>query len=297
MDAHATKISVYANDLVKFVVTDNGSGVKKEDFANLCRRHCTSKLRQLSDLQSIQTFGFRGEGLASISAVSFVSIRSRSKDDPVAWEASFERGEVKNAIKAAPGNQGTVITVENLYFNDREKRDYYNSRVGDELKLIEKLVQSYAVHFSQISFSFKKEKTSTLAVSTPGNCSAVSVIGMIFGKHVADNLLPLSINLQELGIRIDGFITNSQYSGVKTEWILFVNNRLISDAPEFKKAIKVQYSVRFFFPSFIMFQKIRVLMIKFLRLKSESPWRTLQSLWILEMLMLIAILARRKCEF
>jgi DNA mismatch repair protein MLH1 len=156
LDAQATKIAVYANDLVKFVVTDNGSGVKKEDFGQLCRRHCTSKLKVLSDLQSIQTFGFRGEGLASISAVSFVSVRSRTKDEPMAWEASFERGMMKGAPKAAPGNQGTVITVENLYFNDKEKRDFYYGKVGDELKLIERLVQYYAIHCSGISFSFKK---------------------------------------------------------------------------------------------------------------------------------------------
>jgi DNA mismatch repair protein MLH1 len=247
LDAQATKVSVYANDLVKFVVTDNGTGIAKDDFGNLCRRHCTSKLRLVSDLQTIQTFGFRGEGLAAISAVSFVSVRSRTKEAQMAWEASYERGEVKGALKPAPGNPGTVITVENLYFNDREKRDYYNGRIGDELKLIEKLIQSYAIHYSSIAFSFKKEKTSTLAVSTPGNSSAIAVIGLIFGKHVADNLLPLSINLQELGIRVDGFITNSMYSGVKTDWILFVNNRLISDAPEFKKAIKVICFVRVVF--------------------------------------------------
>jgi DNA mismatch repair ATPase MutL len=74
------------------------------------------------------------------------------------------------------------------------------------------------------------------------------VIGLIFGKHVSDNLLPLSLNLQEFGMRIDGYVTNSLYSGAKTEWILFVNNRLISDAPEFKKAVKVIF---FFFVVFV----------------------------------------------
>ena len=241
LDARATKVTVFANELAKLQVVDNGSGILKEDFAQLCVRHSTSKLKQLSDLQTIATFGFRGEGLASISAVSFVTVRSRTPSSEVAYEAAFERGAVKGPIRTVPGNPGTSITVENLYFNDREKRDFYAAKVGDEMKLIERLVQSYAIHNSNIAFSFKREKTTALVVSTPGGTTPLVVIGTIFGKYAADHLLPLSLNLQELGIRVDGYVTNGQYSGPKTHWILFVNNRLISDAPEFKKAVKGAY--------------------------------------------------------
>jgi DNA mismatch repair protein MLH1 len=241
LDAKATKVAVYANELAKLQVTDNGSGILKEDFARLCVRHSTSKLKQLSDLQTISTFGFRGEGLASISAVSFVTVRSRTPSSEVAFEAAFERGAVKGPVRPVPGNPGTTITVENLYYNDREKRDFYAAKVGDELKLIEKLVQSYAIHNSNIAFSFKREKTTALLVSTPGATTPLAVIGTVFSKHAADNLLPLSLNLQEMGIRVDGYVTNGLYSGPKTHWIVFVNNRLISDAPEFKKAVKGAY--------------------------------------------------------
>ncbi len=241
LDAGATKVSVYANELAKLQVVDNGSGVMKEDFGQLCVRHSTSKLRQMTDLQTISTFGFRGEGLASVSAVSHVSVRSRTRTSEVAFEAAFDKGAVKGAVKPVPGNPGTSITVESLYYNDKEKRDFYAAKVGDEMKAIEKLIQSYAIHNSNVAFSFKREKTTALIVSTPGATTPLAVIAAVYSKHAADNLLPLSLNLQELGIRIDGYVSNGLYSGPKTQWILFVNNRLITDAPEFRKAVKGAY--------------------------------------------------------
>ncbi|MCL4109505.1 UNVERIFIED_CONTAM: hypothetical protein GTU68_038900, partial [Idotea baltica] len=98
-------------------IQDNGTGIYKEDLGIVCERFTTSKLKEFEDLQEISTYGFRGEALASISHVAHLSITTRTKEDKCAWRASYIDGNLKSGPKATAGNQGTTITVEELFYN------------------------------------------------------------------------------------------------------------------------------------------------------------------------------------
>ena len=140
LDAGATSISVLAKGGgVKLLqIQDNGHGILRDDFARVCERFATSKLRTYEDLESIETFGFRGEALASISHVAHVTITSMVRGSPCAYCAHFSAGELvppKPGDPAAPkpcaSTQGTTITVEDLFFNVPMRLKAMKS-VGDE---------------------------------------------------------------------------------------------------------------------------------------------------------------------
>lgn len=120
VDAGATNLEILVKDggLKLLQVTDNGGGINKEDLPILCQRHTTSKIREFEDLQSVQTFGFRGEALASISHIAHLSVTTKTEGSSCAWKAYFSEEVLvpgKPGGNADPkpcaGRQGTQITV------------------------------------------------------------------------------------------------------------------------------------------------------------------------------------------
>lgn len=126
LDAGATRVAITVQvpsagsecGLFSITVTDNGHGIWRDDLALLCERHATSKLSSVSDLGQVQTFGFRGEALASCSQVARVEVvtRRRRSDDAVseeqvAWRAEYLQGKMQGTPEAVAGNPGTTIHV------------------------------------------------------------------------------------------------------------------------------------------------------------------------------------------
>jgi DNA mismatch repair protein MLH1 len=98
-------------------IQDNGTGIHKDDLAMCCERFTTSKLRKIEDLDTIASYGFRGEALASITHVARLTLTTKTKDDPVASKATYLDGVMKD-MKACAGNIGTIITVSCLWIYD-----------------------------------------------------------------------------------------------------------------------------------------------------------------------------------
>ena len=111
LDAQSDLIQIQVKDggLKQIQITDNGTGILKEDLELVCERFTTSKLVNFKDLESIETFGFRGEALASITYCSHVSIVSKTKDSPVAFKGVYSDGKLINRPQPIAGNQGTQI--------------------------------------------------------------------------------------------------------------------------------------------------------------------------------------------
>ncbi len=123
LDAGATQITVRleAGGVKRIAITDNGCGIPPEQLALSLARHATSKIANLVDLENVSTLGFRGEALASIASVSQLTLTSRSETQAHAWQIS---GHAPDKVSPASGAQGTVIDVQDLYFNTPARRKF-----------------------------------------------------------------------------------------------------------------------------------------------------------------------------
>lgn len=153
LDAHSRKISVSllggGKNLIQ--IRDDGEGIEKDDIRFLFQRHSTSKIKEFDDLFRISSMGFRGEALYSISAVSDVILRSRTKDDETGWEIRVINGN-KTEPKPVPMRYGTEIEVHNLFSHFPARRKFLKSDNLEFRKILDCFIP-YAISHPEISFS------------------------------------------------------------------------------------------------------------------------------------------------
>ncbi|KAF8755504.1 DNA mismatch repair protein MutL [Rhizoctonia solani] len=212
LDAGATSIKITAKDggMKLLQIQDNGCGIRKSDLPILCERFTTSKLRDFSDLQEIATYGFRGEALASISFVSHLSVVTKTRSDACAWRALYEDGVMiapKEGAAAEPvacaGNDGTVITAEDLFYNTPVRKASLRN-LGEEYARLSDVVTRYAVHQAGVSFVCKKAGATSPDVSTPIGASRSSLIRLLFGAGVADALFDMEVSSSNVSEQATG---------------------------------------------------------------------------------------------
>ncbi|KAM6339156.1 DNA mismatch repair protein Mlh1 isoform 2-T2 [Podargus strigoides] len=242
LDAKSTSIQVVVKEggLKLIQVQDNGCGIRKEDLDIVCERFTTSKLEKFEDLSSISTYGFRGEALASISHVAHVTVTTKTADAKCAYRATYSDGKIKAPPKPCAGNQGTQITVEDLFYNVNTRRKALKNPNEEYAKILE-VVSRYAIHNSGISFSVKKQGDTVSDVRTLSNASTVDNIRSIFGNAVSRELIELSCEDAGLAFKMKGYITNANYSVKKCVFLLFINHRLVESAA-LRKAIETVYA-------------------------------------------------------
>ncbi|KAK3688536.1 MutL-like protein [Podospora appendiculata] len=249
VDAGSTSLEILVKDggLKLLQITDNGSGIDKEDLTILCERFTTSKLQKFEDLQEIATYGFRGEALASISHIAHLSVTTRTNNSDCAWRAFYDSGRLAPAKPGQPsdpkptaGRQGTQITVEDLFYNVPSRRRAFRS-ASDEYNKIIDMVGRYAIHCHHVAFSCKKHGESSTSISVPANASDVDRIRQIYGASVASELIPFSTSDDRWGFKAKGLATNANYNIKKTTLLLFINHRCV-ESSNIRKAIEQTYS-------------------------------------------------------
>ncbi|XP_074756892.1 DNA mismatch repair protein Mlh1 isoform X5 [Athene noctua] len=242
LDAKSTSIQVVVKEggLKLIQVQDNGCGIRKEDLDIVCERFTTSKLQKFEDLASISTYGFRGEALASISHVAHVTVTTKTADAKCAYRAAYSDGKIKAPPKPCAGNQGTQITVEDLFYNVNTRRKALKNPNEEYAKILE-VVSRYAIHNSGISFSAKKQGDTVSDVRTLSNASTVDNIRSIFGNAVSRELIEVGCEDASLAFKMKGYITNANYSVKKCIFLLFINHRLVESAA-LRKAIETVYA-------------------------------------------------------
>ncbi|KAG7157546.1 DNA mismatch repair protein Mlh1-like [Homarus americanus] len=242
LDAKATQIQITVKQggLKVLQIQDNGTGIRKGDLDIVCERFTTSKLREFGDLASINTYGFRGEALASISHVAHLTITTRTCDSVCAWKTSYVDSKPVGPPKPCAGNQGTQITVEDLFYNVATRRKALKSAAEEHAKVAE-VVSRYAVHNSRVGFTLKKQGDNGTDIRTPPNSSVVDNVRTIYGPSVARELLALSSEDPKLKFSVNGCISNANYSVKKCIFLLFINHRLV-ESTALRKAIETVYA-------------------------------------------------------
>jgi len=147
LDAGATSISVTVlqGGLKMLQIQDNGCGIRKDDLEIVCERFTTSKLSKFEDLLAINTYGFRGEALSSISHVAHLTIVTKTADSPVGFKAMYTDGKLKGPPKACAALQGTQIRVDDLFYNVATRRKALKNP-SEEYSRIFEVVSRYSIH-------------------------------------------------------------------------------------------------------------------------------------------------------
>ncbi|KAK7870848.1 hypothetical protein R5R35_014431 [Gryllus longicercus] len=228
LDAGATSIKVEVKDggMKYLQIVDNGCGIKKEDLDLVCERHATSKLESLDDLQSVSTYGFRGEALSSISLISNVSIVTKTAEERCGYKVSYCEGKMKDKPIPCAANQGTAITVENLFYNVPLRQKALKN-LFEEHKRVQDVVGRYAVHNASVGFSLKKYGQNHLYINSMNNTSTKDVIGLIFDTNIARNLLEKEGSDDTLQFKYKILATSLIYSAKQMIFLLFINHRLV----------------------------------------------------------------------
>ncbi|MEE1280893.1 MAG: DNA mismatch repair endonuclease MutL, partial [Acutalibacteraceae bacterium] len=208
---------------VKYIrISDNGSGILKEDVPKAFLRHATSKVATAFDLDSIATLGFRGEALASVCAVSKVQLLTKHKSEEIGTLYEISAGE-EELYDDAGCPQGTTIIVRDLFYNVPARMKFLKKDVA-EGNAIANIIDKLALSHSEIAFTFIREGKQVLKTSGDGNLK--SAIYSVYGKEFVSKLLPVEYSLN--GVAVKGYITKPEFARPNRNMQnFFINGRFI----------------------------------------------------------------------
>lgn len=226
IDAGATNIVVeIKNGGISFIrVSDNGKGIAQDDLEIAFERHATSKIRSAADLDTVTSMGFRGEALASIAAVANVELVSKTQEQEIGYRVVVEAGDILEKEEMGC-RTGTTITVKNLFFNTPVrykflKKDYTESGY------IEDVITRIALVNPNVAI--KLISTGKTVIQTNGNGNLKDVVYSIYGKDIANGIMEVSYNFED--IEISGVIGKPEIArSNRTNQLFFVNKRYIKD--------------------------------------------------------------------
>lgn len=253
IDASSSQIDIMVKDggLKLLQISDNGTGINKDDLPILCERFTTSKLVEFDDLRKISTYGFRGEALASVSHVARLSVITKTDHDKCAWKASYSSGDLiggfDDGIKPVAGNTGTILVVEDLFYNVPSRLRALKS-ANEEYSRILDVVSKYSIHVENVGFNCQRQGGKGLDIMVRKTATRKDRIRSVYGSNIANNLLMVDIELDEVfkenfGLnKCHGCISNTNFENKKSiQPIFFINNRLVVCEP-LKRAIGSLYS-------------------------------------------------------
>lgn len=227
--ANAITIEIKDGGTTFIRITDNGSGIEKEEVKMAFMRHTTSKIRVAEDLLSITSLGFRGEALSSIASVSQVEMITKRKADLTGCRYIIEGGEEK-AFEEVGCPDGTTFLIHNLFFNVPARRKFLKSPTT-EASYISDLIERLALSHSEISFKFMNNNH--MKLHTSGNNNLKDIIYHIYGREVISNILP--VNHQKGCISLKGFVGKPVISrGNRNYMNCYINGRYIKSTILYK---------------------------------------------------------------
>ena len=224
IDAGADSITVeIKNGGISYIrITDNGCGISRDDIRNAFVSHATSKIATSDDLNSILTLGFRGEALASVSAVARVDVMTRAEDDECGTRYVIEAGD-EVLLDDAGCPKGTTIIVRDLFYKTPARMKFLKKDVT-EANAVAGVVDRIALSHPEVSVRFIREGKQVLITS--GNGDLLTCIREIFGKDFSSDLIPAEYNGN--GVKVSGYVSKpSAARPNRNMQFFFLNNRLI----------------------------------------------------------------------
>ena len=226
IDAGATNINIeIKNGGISYIrITDNGKGIMPDDMEMAFERHATSKIRNASDLETVTSMGFRGEALASIAAISKVEMISKTGENEIGYKVNVQAVKIINKEETGC-SKGTIITITDLFFNTPVRYKFLKKDFT-EAGYIEDVITRIALIHPEIAI--KLTSSGKTIIQTSGNGDIKSVVYGIYGKDVADNIL--EVNYQYEDIKVTGVIGKPVIArSNRGNQIFFVNKRYIKD--------------------------------------------------------------------
>ncbi|MGL5124023.1 MAG: DNA mismatch repair endonuclease MutL [Fusobacteriaceae bacterium] len=214
LDAESKKIKIEVKNGGCYVnISDNGKGMLKEDLLISIERHATSKIRKKEDLFSLTSYGFRGEALSSICAVSKVKITSKTNSSEIGTSINVLAGKIMS-LKESNKNIGTEIEIDELFFNTPARMKFLRKPTTEYLNIKDIVLQEALVNYNVgIELAIEGKET----VNTTGN-GIENTIVELFGKNILKNLIKFDY----------GYIGNSSISrSTRDSIFVFVNGRMV----------------------------------------------------------------------
>ncbi|KYH35754.1 DNA mismatch repair protein MutL [Clostridium tepidiprofundi DSM 19306] len=215
-------IEIYDGGQESIKVSDDGIGIHPEDIEKAFNEHATSKIKEIADIYSINTLGFRGEALASIASVSNVVLKTKTKYFDFGKEISISGGNI-NYIKEIGCSNGTAIEVNDLFYNVPARQKFLKS-AQREAVLISDMLTRIAIVNSDISFKYYKNGKKSFI--TYANDNVLENIRILYGKEVYNNIISFEKHIDIASVH--GYVGNAEISrGSRNRQSIFVNKRLI----------------------------------------------------------------------
>lgn len=237
LDAGATTLFISIEDAGKALirVIDNGCGMSEQD-AQLCfAHHATSKINTVEDLPSLLTFGFRGEALSSISAVSQVTLTTKEAEASHGTCVTLEAGSVISQ-ESATCNNGTDIAIRNLFYNVPARKKFLKTR-ETELRQIVQLFQAYSLDYLNVHFKLISDNNQLF------NCPPVTLIdqriAQLWDHTIAQQMIAITTQDTQRDILVNGMISNHTYARYdRSSIFFFVNKRWVKNHTLSKALLK-----------------------------------------------------------
>lgn len=234
LDAGATAVTVEIREggLNSIRVSDNGCGIDESDIRMAFERHATSKISREQELSAISTLGFRGEALASIAAVSRVTMVTRTRENDTGIKVINEGGKITGITETACPT-GTTVTVNDLFYNVPVRKGFMK-KASQEAGAVHDLMVQMILSRPDVSFRYISEGKTEY--HSPGDGQALTAVQTIYGSRAARSMRPVDDHLN--GLIIKGYIgTGENARGNRNHELFFINgrvmhSRLLNDAVE-----------------------------------------------------------------
>ena len=230
LDAGATSIHIDIDrgGIKKIKITDNGYGIVKDELTLALSRHATSKIKNLNDLEAIDSLGFRGEALASISSVARLTLTSKPQSQATAWQAVAEGRDMSVSIKPAAHPDGTSIEVLDLFFNTPARRKFLRTE-KTEFNHIDEVVRRIALAHFEVSFTLTHNGNTIRQyrmASTHAQC--IKRVAMVCGPKFIEHAV--EVDCPHDNMTLSGWLAKPSFSRSQNDLCYsYVNGRMMRD--------------------------------------------------------------------